>query len=201
MNGMRSDQKNDEQMPVTRDALITELETFIATTDEQDFIPRFLELLKAERCFHRDHFNPGHITASSLLLNTDNNYILMNYHKSLNKWLNFGGHCDGEEDAFSVGIRETMEESGLTAFKPVTASIIDIDIHTIPANPVKAEPAHEHFDIRYLMRMTAEQRPVISSESLDMQWMSFSDALDVASNNQSLTRLIKKAQSLVSSGE
>jgi 8-oxo-dGTP pyrophosphatase MutT (NUDIX family) len=174
-----------------RQNLIDELNHYNTTDDEKSFIPRFLDLLKSNRCFYRDHFDPGHITASAILLNKDGDQILMNHHKSLNKWLNFGGHCDGEEDVLAVAIRETMEESGITAFKPLSPNIIDIDIHDIPANDKKSEPAHAHFDIRYVMQMTGDQNPVLSDESNALQWMTIEDALDVS--DSSLSRFIKKA--------
>lgn len=171
-----------------RKTLITDLKNY--SPDEKQFIPQFLDLLKSDRCFYRDHFNPGHITGSAILLNVTGDKILMNHHKSLNKWLNFGGHCDGEEDVLTVAIRETMEESGITALKPVSADIIDIDIHGIPANNKKNEPMHEHFDIRYAMQMTEEQDFTLSDESLDLKWMTFDKAL--AHSDESLQRFIKK---------
>lgn len=185
----------DAPQKITRDDLIIDLQSFKSTSSENTLIPHFLELLKSDRCFYRDHFEPGHITGSALLLNLTGDQVLMNYHKGLNKWLHFGGHADGEEDIFAVAIRETMEESGLTAFKPVSPSIIDIDIHSIPANPNKNEPAHEHFDIRYIMRMTTEDKtPVISPESVKLQWMTFDEASDCVDDNDSLQRLLSKAQ-------
>ena len=192
MNGPRA-----ETQKITRNNLVTDLELYIPTDAERPLIPQFLKLLQSEKCFHRKHFLPGHITASSILINKDNDLILMNYHKSLNRWLNFGGHCDGEEDVLAVAIRETMEESGLTAFKPVTADIVDIDIHTIPAHPDKGEPEHVHFDIRYVMRMTENQKPVVSEESLKLEWMTFNDARSVIEYNDSLHRLINKVMDLV----
>ncbi len=173
-----------------RQNLIEELNHYNTTDDEKSFIPQFLDLLKSNRCFYRDHFDPGHITASTILLNKDGDQILMNHHKSLNKWLNFGGHCDGEENVLAVAIRETMEESGITAFKPVSSHIIDIDIHDIPANDKKGEPTHAHFDIRYVMQMTGDQNPVLSDESNSLQWMTIEDALNVS--DSSLSRFIKK---------
>jgi len=173
-----------------RHNIITALETYDAGQEEQEFIARFLALFKSERCFYRDHFDPGHITASAILFSDDGKNILMNHHKFLDKWLNFGGHCDGDEDVLNVAIRETMEESGLSAFKPVSASFCDIDIHDIPMNPKKGEPAHAHFDIRYVMRMTGAQNPVLSDESNDLKWMTINQALAVA--DDSLRRLIEK---------
>jgi len=181
MNGTQNDKNN----------LIDALNNYNPTSDEEKFIPRFLDLLQSDRCFYRDHFDPGHITASAILFNDSGDKILMNHHKSLNRWLNFGGHCDGDANVLNVAIRETMEESGLSAFKPVTAAIVDIDIHTIPANPKKGEPSHEHFDIRYVMQMTGNQSPIISDESNDLQWMAVEGALSVS--DDSLQRFIQKA--------
>ena len=179
-----------------RKNLINELMRYHASDSvEKSFIGPFLELLEQPRCFYRDCF-PGHITGSSLLLSVDGQRVLMNHHKSLDKWLNFGGHADGDEDILAVAIRETMEESGITAFKPVSSDFIDIDIHPIPANPRKNEPAHSHYDVRYVMRMTEEQKPVISSESNLLQWMTKAEALEIANDNPTLTRLLEKAFAL-----
>lgn len=182
-----------------RDIFITGLKNYQPATGEDDTcVDRFLELLQSERCFYRDYFEPGHITGSALLLNQAGDQILMNHHKSLNMWLNFGGHCDGEEDVLAVAIRETMEESGITAIKPVTSDIIDIDIHEIPANDKKGEPAHCHYDIRYIMQMTGEQDAVISNESLALKWMTFDDAIKSSPNDKTLERFINKAREYIS---
>ena len=177
-------------MQKERHDLITQLQNHNASEFEKPFIPRFLELLKSDRCFYRDHFEPGHITASAILLNKSGDQILMNHHKSLNMWLNFGGHCDGEEDVLAVAIRETMEESGITAFKPLTSDIVDIDIHTVPTNDKKSEPEHAHFDIRYIMQMTEDQQPILSDESNALKWMSINEA--IIAGDKSLQRLIEK---------
>lgn len=176
---------------INRHNLITDLKNYMPSTEEKQFIPQFLELLQSDRCFYRDHFDPGHITASAILFDVTGDKILINHHKSLNKWMNFGGHCDGEEDVLAVAIRETMEESGITALKPFTADIIDIDIHNIPANDKKGEPAHAHFDIRYIMQMTGTQNFQVSDESLALEWMTINDAMDKC--DESLQRFIGKA--------
>jgi 8-oxo-dGTP pyrophosphatase MutT (NUDIX family) len=181
-----------------RTLLSQKIQNYKSKNDEESaFIEPFLTLLKSQkRCFYRDCF-PDHITGSALLLNKAGDQILMNHHASLDKWLNFGGHADGDEDILSVAIRETMEESGITAFKPISSDIIDIDIHTIPANPKKNEPEHQHFDIRYVMQMTDEQIPVLSSESKDLQWMTVDQAKKIIGTNDSLHRLIGKLKNLL----
>ena len=175
-----------------RSNLISELKNYTPSPEEDKFIPQFLELLKSDRCFYRDHFNPGHITGSALLLDQSGTKILMNFHRGLNRWLCFGGHADGDEDILAVAIRETMEESGLTAFKPVSTDIFDIDIHPIPTNEKRDEPAHFHFDIRYIMQMTGAQDFILSDESIELKWMDFNTALSMIETNDSLNRMIEK---------
>ena len=182
-----------------RNNLITELQSYTPIEGETTTcVDRFIDLLQSEQCFYRDYFEPGHITGSTILLNQTGDQILMNHHKSLNMWLNFGGHCDGDEDVLAVAIRETMEESGITAIKPVTSDIIDIDIHDIPANDKKGESAHCHYDIRYIMQMTGEQDAVISDESLALKWMTFDEAIAASPNDKTLERFINKTREHIS---
>ena len=188
---------NEEQRKINRIDLIQELKNYQTfDTTEASYVSRFLNLLKLDNCFHRDCF-PAHITGSSIILNKEKNLILMNYHKSLNRWLTFGGHADGEQDILNVATRETMEESGLTAFKPMFASFIDIDIHTIPANSNKNEPEHDHYDLRYIMQMTDKQTPIVSEESLKLEWMTYAEAVSCAGDDTGFHRLLEKVKTLV----
>lgn len=184
---------------MTRAALITEIENYTPTDEpEAACIPKFLNLLRGqERCFHRDCF-PAHITASTILLNQAGDQILMNHHRKMNIWLGFGGHADGEDDVLAVALRETMEESGLTAFKPVSPYIADLSIHPIPENMTKGEPAHEHYDVRYILQMTGDQTPVISHESIALKWMGFDEALSIVPDHDGIRRLIAKAMDYTS---
>lgn len=185
---------NAEMDRPMRDNLIDDIQSYKADNiHEQACIPKFLELLKEPRCFHRDCF-PGHITGSALLLNVKGDKILMNHHKFLGFWMQFGGHADGDEDILAVAIKETMEESGITSFKPVTADIVDLDIHEVPANTKKNEPAHFHYDIRYVMQMTGEQQSVLSDESIALQWMTFDEAKE--KGDEKLSRYIQKVQNI-----
>jgi 8-oxo-dGTP pyrophosphatase MutT (NUDIX family) len=153
---------------------------------------KMIDLIQStHRCFDRNCF-PAHVTGSALLLNVEGDKILMNYHGTLKKWLSFGGHADGEEDILCVAIRETMEESGITLFKPLSATIADIDIHPIPENSKRFEPAHFHYDIRYVMQMTSEQNPVISDESIQLKWMRFDEALEATKDDSGMNRFISK---------
>lgn len=146
-------------------------------------------------CYHRTHFNPGHITGSGLLISADGKNVLMNHHKFLNIWICFGGHADGEQDILNVALREVMEESGIQAVEPVSTSIFDVDVHAIPANPKKNEPPHKHFDIRYLFRVTdaANENFTPSLESQSLRWCNYNEAITLASpQDVSMHRLLHK---------
>jgi 8-oxo-dGTP pyrophosphatase MutT (NUDIX family) len=98
----------------------------------------------------------GHITVSSILMDQKQQNILFHYHQKLDRWLQFGGHVEPDQDfnTLQAAIRELMEETGLsvTAFSVFgEGEPIDVDVHLIPA---RADfPAHPHHDLRYLFKM------------------------------------------------
>src|SRR5690606_29239648 len=106
----------------------------------------------------------------------DGKRVLMNHHKSLQKWLCFGGHVDGTFDVLSAAKREVEEESGIVNFTPVFEDIFDIDIHPIPENDYKSEPAHSHFDIRFLLQANDNEDFVVSDESTELRWCTAAEA-------------------------
>ncbi len=63
-------------------------------------------------CFERS-LSIGHITGSAWIVDLNRNQALLTYHRKLNKWLQLGGHADGDPNVFNVALREAQEESGL----------------------------------------------------------------------------------------
>lgn len=163
-------------------------------TDELPFLPRFAELLQSERCFHRDHL-PGHITGSAWILNKKRTHVLLVHHVKLNKWLQPGGHADGEEDMLGVAMREVNEETGLIHFKELVPGIFDLDIHTIPARPDFAE--HLHYDVRFALVATEDENELeISEESHNVKWISLLDVPELCCNNTSILRMLEKTNAI-----
>lgn len=176
--------------------ILKQLHDYRSSTSEQEHYDKIVKLIKTEpRCFWRDCF-PSHITGSALLINHTGDKVLLNHHKALNKWLGFGGHADGNADILDVAKRETEEEAGIFDFKLAINGIFDVDTHPIPANEKKSEPAHEHFDIRYLFQCTKDVDFKISDESVDIKWCNFEEALYLLNSNKdnhgAMLRLIKK---------
>ena len=128
---------------------------------------------------HRRTCLAGHLTASAILLDTNRERVLLTLHRKLGKWLQLGGHCDGDANLAGVAWRENLEESGITP-AAISALPIDVDIHAIPARPAKgdrpAEPEHDHLDTRYLLVAPPGAREVMSDESLDLRWFTRTEA-------------------------
>jgi 8-oxo-dGTP pyrophosphatase MutT (NUDIX family) len=153
-----------------------------------------LQLLQdyPDRCFDRSLIPPGHFTASCWLINKDGSKALMTHHAFLNRWLQLGGHADGNPDLLAEALREAAEESGLSGIRPVTTTLFDLDVHPIPANPAKNEDEHLHYDVRFLL-VTDQDDFAKSDESHDVGWFT-ADELRALNLEQSVTRMIDKWQ-------
>ena len=112
----------------------------------------------------------GHITGSMLITNIEKTKVLLMFHKKLQFWVQFGGHCDGETDVLAVAIREFHEESGIEIEPLILDGIFDIHVHYIPIDP-KWTPSHIHLDILYLGSIP-EDTPFTRQESEvdDIRW-------------------------------
>lgn len=123
------------------------------------YMPEFPEEkvhLARMKVFLEAHKNPftrenliGHFTASAWIVDPSYTQALLIFHKKLQKWLQPGGHIETDDETFSgASLREAEEEIGVTGFLLGSSTIFDVDIHPIPER--HHEPAHEHFDVRYL---------------------------------------------------
>lgn len=137
----------------------------------------------------------GHITASAWILSADGSRCLLTHHRKLGRWLQLGGHVDGEGHVERAALREAEEESGMTGFTllPIGQPVLplDLDVHRIPARG--DEPAHDHWDVRFLLLAPERQRLSLSSESIDLRWFG-SDELAAVTDEQSVLRLDRKAR-------
>jgi 8-oxo-dGTP pyrophosphatase MutT (NUDIX family) len=139
-------------------------------------------------CFERS-LAIGHITGSAFIINNERTHILLTHHKKLNRWLQLGGHADGDSDILRVALREAVEESGLTDVHPVMDGIFDVDVHAIPAHKNDAE--HYHYDIRYLCQADSRIPLIISDESHDLVWVPVQSILHYT-EEQSILRMVYK---------
>lgn len=172
-----------------------------AYPNEVEMTARIRSLVETEpRCFERDCYVPGHITASCWILHPDNERVLLTHHRKLGRWLQLGGHAEGESEVQRVALREAREESGMSDFAPIpvgdASGLFDLDVHLIPARV--GEPAHEHHDVRFLLRASPAQALVRSEESIDLRWF-WPDELAALDLDESVLRLRRKADRWLSS--
>lgn len=155
---------------------------------------RFLENLNGASPFARDLVgigdDIGHVTGSAWIVNEDATKTVLVHHAKLGKWVQPGGHCDGECDVLAVAVREAREETGLKVMA-VDSSIFDVDVHLIP--PYGNTPAHLHFDVRFLLQADDRSTPVVSHESRDVRWVSLDEAAQLSAED-SITRMISKTR-------
>jgi 8-oxo-dGTP pyrophosphatase MutT (NUDIX family) len=161
---------------------------------EGPYREEFLRLLRwtASPC-SRQQFEPGHLTASCFIIDSDGR-LLLHHHRRLNRWLQMGGHLEEGEQPVDAALREGMEESGLRDLQ-IVGGIADLDIHVIPAG--RGEPEHRHFDVRYIARTRSPEAIVIDAqESNELMWVDLDRAAALMEGEES-QRVIRKIRRLI----
>lgn len=131
----------------------------------------------------------GHLTGSAWIVDTARQRTLLTHHRKLDKWLQLGGHADGDPDLLAVALREAQEEGGITKLQPVSRQLFDVDRHWIPER--KGEPAHWHYDLRFMIEADPAEPLVVTNESKDLAWV---PVVKVTSLNpeESMARMVRK---------
>ena len=175
---------------MSRVALIKSVERYaLRFPAEQAVVADFLSFVQAhENCFDRS-LREGHVTGSSWIVDRPHKHCLLTHHKKLGRWLQLGGHADGDSQVMRVATREAEEESGLKQLALVSREIFDIDVHLIPER--EQEPAHYHYDVRFLFEADKNEMLVVSEESNDLAWVPLASIEDY-SCEESILRMVRK---------
>lgn len=154
---------------------------------------RFIET-DGDNLFCRSN-QKGHFTASAWVVNGQMDKVLLVHHKKLKAWLQPGGHADGSDDILAMAQQEVWEETGIKDTKLGLEGIFDVDAHNIPEAPKNGvlEPAHVHYDIRYLLIADDSIPLKVSDESHDVKWFDLNEANKA---NPWLERMIEKTKKL-----
>ena len=172
-----------------RGQLLSSLTAYMLRWSEEfETIDRFMQFVQREpACFERSTVE-GHITAAAWLIDPASERVLLTHHRKLDKWLQLGGHADGCGDTRAVAMQEAQEESGIRDVRILSDDIFDIDIHPIPAR--SQDPAHLHFDVRYVFQALSQDFTV-SHESHDLAWVPI-DRIERYTTEESMKRMAKK---------
>jgi 8-oxo-dGTP pyrophosphatase MutT (NUDIX family) len=177
-----------------RAPLLAELIAYVPQTPREREMCDNLRAFVAENenCFERSH-TAGHVTGSAWIVDRECRSALLVHHRKLGRWLQPGGHADGDPDVRAVALREALEETGLQTLEPAWAGIFDVDVHAIPERG--DEPAHFHYDIRFAFFGDSNEMPVVSPESHAVAWIPL-DGIESYGIDDSVRRLVAKTAKL-----
>ena len=133
----------------------------------------------------------GHLTGSALVVEPASERILLLHHRKLQKWLQPGGHADGDGNLAAVALREATEETGIEGLRVVVPAI-HLDIHRV--EPRNEEP-HLHYDVRYLVLAPDGAKATGNIESTALRWVTLAE-LDALSDEPGLRLLARRGLDL-----
>lgn len=155
---------------------------------EQQMLERIVAFVGKYENFYSRALLVGHLTGSAWVVDESCSHAILLHHGKLNKWLQPGGHIEGDADMLAAALREAYEETGV-AVRPNSPTIFDVDIHEIPARP--NEPAHFHYDVRFLLIADRTAPLQVTSESKDLAWVALEE-IETLTQEESVLRMVRK---------
>jgi 8-oxo-dGTP pyrophosphatase MutT (NUDIX family) len=117
----------------------------------------------------------GHLTGSAMVVDPASRQVLMLLHSKVRRWLQPGGHADGDAALPGVALREAAEETGITGLR-VAVPAVDLDVHLFEA---AGEVSHDHLDVRYLVVAPAGATPQGNHESRALRWIAVDELAEL----------------------
>ena len=142
--------------------------------------------------FSRGHFQPGHFTASAFVLSPDSQALLLIFHGKLHRWLQPGGHVDATDHDILALRGARSGRGGFGGSSPGVPSLFDLDVHDIP--PLKGDPAHAHFDVRFLFR-ARDPTFEAGSDAKAARWVPL-EQINEEISDRSVMRAVEKLRAL-----
>jgi 8-oxo-dGTP pyrophosphatase MutT (NUDIX family) len=135
----------------------------------------------------------GHLTGSAAVLDADGERLLLLLHAKVRRWLQPGGHADGDGNLAHVARREAEEETGIEGLV-VVGPAIDLDVHVFH-NAAGTEPDHLHLDVRHLVLAPPGATVAINHESDGVRWVPFAELgdLDLDAGTRRMARSARAA--------
>ena len=113
----------------------------------------------------------GHLTGSALVVEAGTGRLLLLFHRKLQRWLQPGGHADGDANLAAVALREATEETGIAGLR-IDPVPIDLDVHRVEP---PGEVPHDHLDVRFLVVAAEGSVAERNHESEALRWVDVAD--------------------------
>jgi 8-oxo-dGTP pyrophosphatase MutT (NUDIX family) len=136
----------------------------------------------------------GHLTGSAAVIDPASGAVLLLLHAKVGRWLQPGGHADGDANLAAVALREAAEETGIAGLQVVTPAI-DLDIHLFH-DRTGADEDHLHLDVRHLVLAPPGAEVHTNDESRAHRWCT-PEALHTLAPDPGLLRLIRSARAVL----
>lgn len=112
--------------------------------------------------------------ASAYTIDYENKKVLLMYNKKLNKWLQPGGHIEGNELPAETAIRETLEETGIKI--EIVGPTYDNKVYQPIAVENYKNKIGDMIDIQFLAIPITKQ--LENSEKNETRWFGFKEMLE-----------------------
>ena len=123
------------------------------------------------------------VCASCYVVDFEKKELLMIYNKKLGKWLQPGGHIEGDETPLDTAKREVKEETGIE-FNPIGTKFMDsIEPIAVEKYETKIGP---QIDIQFVGKPI--NKTIINNEHNNAQWISLSKLME----SQNIDKEIKE---------
>lgn len=143
----------------------------VHTGAEIDCRRRFIDLVDSQPDALLRTCRPGHLTGSAVVVASDHHRVLVLWHNKAQRWLQPGGHADGDGNLAHVAWREATEETGIGGLR-VHPQPIHADIHEF--RPPGEDP-HLHFDLRFVIVAPHGAQPRGNHESSGLRWVTMTE--------------------------
>jgi 8-oxo-dGTP pyrophosphatase MutT (NUDIX family) len=130
---------------------------------------------------------PGHLTGSALVVDSTGERVVVLLHTKLRRWLQPGGHADGDHELAGVALREATEETGIEGLR-VLVPAVDLDVHAVDHGDALGE--HLHMDLRFVVLAPADAVIEGNHESLALRWVTLAELEELA-DEEGLVRLAR----------